>query len=368
MKVIKKELPEKCRIICVSDIHTHAGELKRLLEKCGYDSENDFLFILGDILERGSGNLAALRYVMKLSENTRTEVIMGNNDTMCFYMAHNDSREKFLMRMECKPVNCYSEMASELGISDFSEDFDKKRAKVNEKFKNEIDFIENLPHAIETDNHIFVHAGIEDRTDWENTTPHFAMCCKRFVDLKHCLEKTVVCGHYPCYSLGRSNGNMPIIDLQRRVIDIDGGAGVKSACQLNAFIIKKDGGRYEYDTVFLPLGKAVTAKSDVKEKGVWKYSDFEKHSFTKIEGEACKGFVRLHNNDTGAEGISPENMFGESEGELRCWANLDSFPAVNKGETVSIFSESGDYYWGITERGEVGNIPKSVFDSEDSDV
>ncbi len=368
MKVIKRELPEKCRIICVSDIHTHAGELKRLLYKCSYNPENDFLFILGDILERGKDNLKALRYVMKLSENPKTSAIMGNNDTMCFYMAHKDSREKFLMRMKCKPVNCYSEMAAELGINDFSEEFDIKRAKVNETFKNEIDFIENLPHAIETSDHIFVHAGIEDRPDWENTEPIFAMCCARFVDLKHGSTKTVVCGHYPCYSLGRSNGNMPIIDLENRIIDIDGGAGVKSACQLNAFIIKKDGNNYDYETVFLPLGKALTAKSDVKEKGKWKYSDFERHSFSKIAEDTLNGFVKLHNNDTGTEGIAPANMSGEYNGALRCWANLDSFPSVKKGETVSVFCESGDYYWGITQRGEAGNIPKNIFDSEEHNV
>lgn len=52
MNIVKVTLPEKCRIICVSDIHAHYDEFARLLRKCGYDKESDYLFILGDILER----------------------------------------------------------------------------------------------------------------------------------------------------------------------------------------------------------------------------------------------------------------------------------------------------------------------------
>lgn len=52
INIRKIDLPEKCRIICVSDIHAHYDEFARLLRKCGYDKESDYLFILGDILER----------------------------------------------------------------------------------------------------------------------------------------------------------------------------------------------------------------------------------------------------------------------------------------------------------------------------
>ena len=57
MKIKKVALPEKCRIICVSDIHGHADDFERLLKKCEYDADNDFLFILGDILEKGNQNI-----------------------------------------------------------------------------------------------------------------------------------------------------------------------------------------------------------------------------------------------------------------------------------------------------------------------
>lgn len=52
MNIVKVSLPEKCRIICVSDIHAHYDEFARLLRKCDYNNESDYLFILGDILEK----------------------------------------------------------------------------------------------------------------------------------------------------------------------------------------------------------------------------------------------------------------------------------------------------------------------------
>ena len=50
INIRKIDLPEKCRIICVSDIHAHYDEFARLLRKCDYNNESDYLFILGDIL------------------------------------------------------------------------------------------------------------------------------------------------------------------------------------------------------------------------------------------------------------------------------------------------------------------------------
>ena len=57
MKIEKVALPERCRIICVSDIHGHADDFEKLLDKCEYDADKDFLFILGDILEKGTQNI-----------------------------------------------------------------------------------------------------------------------------------------------------------------------------------------------------------------------------------------------------------------------------------------------------------------------
>lgn len=96
LNIIRPQLPECCRIICVSDIHTHWQALDELLKKCRYKAGEDFLFILGDILERGNDNINALRYVMKLSESPRVFVIEGNNDTYVTGLAMRYDDQKFL--------------------------------------------------------------------------------------------------------------------------------------------------------------------------------------------------------------------------------------------------------------------------------
>lgn len=74
MNIVKVTLPEKCRIICVSDIHAHYDEFAKLLRKCGYDKESDYLFILGDILEKGRQNIETLHFIQKLSRDKNAYV------------------------------------------------------------------------------------------------------------------------------------------------------------------------------------------------------------------------------------------------------------------------------------------------------
>ena len=239
MNIVKVTLPEKCRIICVSDIHAHYAEFARLLRKCDYNNESDYLFILGDILEKGRQNIETLHFIQKLSHDKKCVCIKGNNDTMVSRMAFDDEKEKFLERLTYRPVNAYMQMAESIGITDFTTDFDNKRNAVNQKFAKELSFVSGLPTAIETEKHIFVHAGIENRTDWENSSEQFVLCAPWWIRSGHALDKYVVVGHFPTYNFARGkNTNLPIIDTDKRIIAVDGGCSVKSAGQINAFIIR----------------------------------------------------------------------------------------------------------------------------------
>ncbi len=111
INIRKIDLPEKCRIICVSDIHAHYDEFAKLLRKCDYNNESDYLFILGDILEKGRQNIETLHFIQKLSRDKKCVCIKGNNDTMVSRMAFDDEKEKFLERLTYRPVNAYMQMA-----------------------------------------------------------------------------------------------------------------------------------------------------------------------------------------------------------------------------------------------------------------
>lgn len=357
MKIEKVALPEKCRIICVSDIHGHADDFEKLLDKCEYDADKDFLFILGDILEKGTQNIKMIRLVKKLCRNEKAICIQGNNDTMCERMAYRDDKEKFLSRLLSRPQNTYMDMAKEIGITDFSEDFDAKRERVNESFKEELEFIRDLPFAIDTKDYIFVHAGIENRQDWENSAEVVIQNVYWWLRKEHPLSKTVVVGHFPCYNFSRSgNTNLPIIDEEKRIIDIDGGCSVKWVGQLNGFIINKDGENYSYETRFLPLVPESVVTRDYNPGRSYKYLDYEESDLEIIGKDGV--FIDVRNKADGTTGRIPECCTGYWNDRLHGWINLDSFVKVNKGDKYYIYGEFGEFYIGLCENGQVGMIPK----------
>ena len=65
------------KICGISDIHGDLTTFKKLLNKCEYNEEEDYLIILGDFLEKGTEILDTVHYVMELSkkedEGTLTE-------------------------------------------------------------------------------------------------------------------------------------------------------------------------------------------------------------------------------------------------------------------------------------------------------
>lgn len=359
-KIIKKSIPENARVICISDIHGCNEALDALLEKCGYDKEKDFLFILGDEAEKGGNNIAAVRRVKELCANERTVCIKGNNDTMCPRMAYTDTKEKFLSRLERRPFNCYMEMARSLGLGreNFESGFEESRKKVNEAFKEELGFLESLPLAIETEDYIFVHAGIENRPDWQNTSERFALTEPWFFNNTHQAEKTVICGHYPTYNYEAANNtNLPIIDKNKKIICIDGGAATKWAGQLNAFIINRVGGTYEYETVFEPISARRTVKRSVKSDVKPIYVNWESDLLTVAEKRG--DFLRVIKNGNGETGLICEKFCGEWDGSLHGWVNLNIFISVNEGEDFAVAGETENYFFGIAENGQVGYVPKS---------
>lgn len=360
MKILKPSIPDNCRIITVSDIHANLKHFKALLEKCGYNKNTDFLFILGDLLEKGEENLATLRYVRELCQNERVILIKGNNDTMCDRMAFHDSREYFFERISSRPHNTYLEMAKSLGIDSFDNDFEAKREKINSLFKDELDFMKNLPLAIETKDFIFIHAGIENRPDWQNTEEKFALTRPWFFEEEHQAGKTVICGHYPAYNYkAANNSNLPVVNKERGIICIDGGASVKWAGQLNALIINFKDGKYFFETVFQPIGEEMRVKFPVTSSCKPIYLNWEKHDLTVLEEREDFLYVKI--NQTEETGLIAKSHIGQWDGKIHGWINLNSFLSASVGEKFCRCGETERFFFGISEKGQVGFLPKTAF-------
>lgn len=361
--IINIKLPEKCRILAVSDIHTAWQTLEGLLNKAEYDSQNDYLVIVGDILEHGSDNIRTLEYIKSLcGKSDKAICLLGNNDTMCARMAYTYDFERFQQQFYRNDHNTFRQMANTLGYTDCWEgNWLEMREKTVEKYGELLSFVRNLPVCLETDEYVFVHAGLEDRPDWRNTDDNYAITVPWFLRKENPTGKWLVFGHYPTYNYKRSNAtNLPIIDGEKKMICIDGGMSIKKACQMNILIIQKDGNNYTHEIIWDTPFEKRTVKADFSCGLQPVYVDWTQQDMVILDE---MGYVtKIRDNISGIEGYFPKREIYEFDGKPHVYQFLSSFPAVNKGETVSVCAEDGTMTLVITENAVVGWIPSEIID------
>ena len=90
-RIVRLHLPENQRILAISDVHGNLEYLQRLLEKVGF-GEDDVLFLVGDMLEKGPRSLDLLHYVMELQHTRNVYPICGNCEGLWQFMLAADHR------------------------------------------------------------------------------------------------------------------------------------------------------------------------------------------------------------------------------------------------------------------------------------
>jgi hypothetical protein len=232
------DLDPKRRIILISDIHGNYDLFTKLLAKVNFSSE-DYLFILGDIIEKGHANLKMLDYVMDMMSKGNTYALCGNCENVYREIVTAENPQLLLNYALVRGNSIINEMAERLNIKiDRQTDMTSVCSQFITPFQHYFKFLKSLPHVIETDKFILAHAGIKPDEPNYGLNAYDIMKNDFFNNQDNKFDKWVVVGHFPTINYRNQIPSYnPLINMEKHLINIDGGNNVKSYSQLNAFII-----------------------------------------------------------------------------------------------------------------------------------
>ena len=245
------------RILFASDIHGNYKLFDALLKKVNFNNL-DYLFIIGDMIEKSDYNLDTLDYFMDLDKKENVFILCGNCDNVLSYMIKDvdDLRLKHYA-FDLKHT-ILLEFAKKMNILlDQSSNMEELCHLFYDKFRKYYDFVLNLPHCIIVNNKLcVVHGGISSLDEISNNALDL-MKNDNFYEQGFTPKLIENVGHYPVINYEHQIPSLnPIIDLNKKIISIDGGMSVLPWSQLNMLILdnlKNFNFSYEYIDQYLTV-------------------------------------------------------------------------------------------------------------------
>ncbi|MCK5056576.1 MAG: metallophosphoesterase [Candidatus Aminicenantes bacterium] len=149
----------------IGDIHGHAGKLRKLLLKLGYSEQQGCFrhpgrqtIFVGDLIDRGTANFAALAIVKPMVDNEQALIVVGNHEynALCYH-TRND-KEQYLRRHSEKNLRQHQQVLDEIAV---------RGEKGIEEWQMYLDWFSRLPLLIEVAGIRVVHACWDrDAVEW----------------------------------------------------------------------------------------------------------------------------------------------------------------------------------------------------------
>ena len=238
LKTMDLNISDNHRLLFISDIHGNVSGFKSILKKAEF-TKDDYLFLIGDIIEKGNNSVLLVDYILELIEQGyKVYGIMGNCDELLEYMIPPINKESLLNYALTKKT-ILNELAGKLNLRITRE------SNLNticwycyRNFKKYYDYLLNLPHIININDKItLVHGGIDDESNLPSD-PNLVMKNDNFYSKSDRKKRIMIVGHYPTINYHDDYPNLnPIIDLNKNIISIDGGNVVVPWGQLNLLVI-----------------------------------------------------------------------------------------------------------------------------------
>nr|BCJ78213.1 hypothetical protein [Niallia circulans] len=204
------------RTLVISDIHGEIDKLNKLLELAGYDPQRDQLILLGDYVDRGPDSRRVVEKVMELHRDGAI-VLKGNHDYMMVKAFERDPVfiDRWFRNGARATLSSYGHAGAETEVPT------PETMEPTELLKEHLSFLDGLQTYHESEDTIFVHAGVHPETKLAETDPYVLMWIRDEFHKGYRGAKTVIFGHTITKNL---HGKPEVYYGENNIIGIDGGA------------------------------------------------------------------------------------------------------------------------------------------------
>lgn len=187
-------------IYAMSDIHGKLALFQEALSYLDLEKKENQLYLLGDYIDRGEDSLGTISLVRSLSLEKPEQVfpLLGNHELLLL----SDLEEMYFSEQSIERLAgmLTEEEKKEIDLKKIykvvRKEFLKLGDLVRKKRADLLEWIEDLNLFYETSSHIFVHAGINQEENWQETTDIHTLLWTRSFNTGS-FYKDIIMGHTP---------------------------------------------------------------------------------------------------------------------------------------------------------------------------
>jgi len=173
------------KIFAIGDIHGCANKLYALMEKIPIDYANDKLVFIGDYIDRGPQSVEVVTYLVDLKRHHPDIIFLkGNHEDMLQNYLQGTDRLTYLYNGGQHTLDSYLNQPNNSESSPIPSDH--------------LEFYNSLVLYHETEDYIFVHAGLRESVPLEKQDPEDLLWIREdFIYSNSKFGKWVIFGHSP---------------------------------------------------------------------------------------------------------------------------------------------------------------------------
>jgi serine/threonine protein phosphatase 1 len=173
------------RIFAIGDIHGCYDRLKTLMGKIPIDCSRDTLIFIGDYIDRGPHSVEVVDYLIHLKKRVPEVIFLkGNHEDMLDKFLTGADRFTYLLNGGQQTLDSYLTKPVQSEFFPIPPDH--------------MEFFKSLRLFYETEEFIFVHAGLRPRVPLKSqNTEDLLWIRNKFVSTKYDFGKRVIFGHTP---------------------------------------------------------------------------------------------------------------------------------------------------------------------------